>query len=319
MAEYKPTGFVAKCRCGAITGAMDFERTDRKDANKLLGEWLSKGCTVEPRFGGTWSAQMQSCRCGSGDAAPQVAGLPEGYAVKHVEGHGFIVTDPKGSQWVAFADTPAGDFMRALLAAQPPAGQAQEQPAREQEVRKAFICTNCDGVYADSHVTKCDCMPEEQTWIEGQIIYAAHPSRSTAAQEDDPITYTVDGEVMTPFEYIDYLHGKLDAATSCKTTFRPRNEIAAMLPNGASVTNVYAAYAEGLKQAAQEAKDAARYRWLRNHPQGSSANKGGEIRFSFTVSRPEPKQWCVDTKRGAEMDAAIDAALSTAQAKEPKP
>ena len=59
----KPTGFVAICQCGLVTGAMDFERTDRADAGKILGRWLYEGCTVEPRFKGTWSVNVQSCTC----------------------------------------------------------------------------------------------------------------------------------------------------------------------------------------------------------------------------------------------------------------
>lgn len=59
----KPTGFIAKCRCGAITGALDADRTDRKDMGKMLGDWLMRGCTVEPRFGGTWTETMTACTC----------------------------------------------------------------------------------------------------------------------------------------------------------------------------------------------------------------------------------------------------------------
>lgn len=39
--------------------------------------------------------------------------------------------------------------------------------------RKAFICTSCEGVYSDQPVTSCDCLPEENKFIEGEIIYAA--------------------------------------------------------------------------------------------------------------------------------------------------
>lgn len=59
----KPSGFIAKCQCGAITGAMDYNRTDRKDAGKILGEWLERGCTVEPRFGSEWTEHISSCKC----------------------------------------------------------------------------------------------------------------------------------------------------------------------------------------------------------------------------------------------------------------
>jgi hypothetical protein len=38
-------------------------------------------------------------------------------------------------------------------------------------VRKAFICTGCEGVYADEPVSKCDCMPKQNTFYEGTIHY----------------------------------------------------------------------------------------------------------------------------------------------------
>lgn len=63
MAKKQPTGFVATCQCGVIVGAMDYTRTDRKDAGQMLGKWLHDGCTVEPRFAGTWSATVEACRC----------------------------------------------------------------------------------------------------------------------------------------------------------------------------------------------------------------------------------------------------------------
>lgn len=63
MTNKKPTGFVALCQCGVIVGAMDYDRTDRKEAGQLLGKWLHDGCTVEPRFSGTWSATVEACRC----------------------------------------------------------------------------------------------------------------------------------------------------------------------------------------------------------------------------------------------------------------
>jgi hypothetical protein len=59
-----PVGFVARCQCGVITGAMDYERTDRKEAGQLLGRWLAEGCTVEPRFG-NFSETVYSCHCDS--------------------------------------------------------------------------------------------------------------------------------------------------------------------------------------------------------------------------------------------------------------
>lgn len=67
MRKRNPNGFVALCQCGVCVGALDARRTDRKDMGKILGEWLSEGCTVEPRFDGTWSVQIESCRCDAGE------------------------------------------------------------------------------------------------------------------------------------------------------------------------------------------------------------------------------------------------------------
>lgn len=44
--------------------------------------------------------------------------MPSGYAVKHVEGHGWIIDPPHGSRWIAHEGTPAGDLMAALTAPQ---------------------------------------------------------------------------------------------------------------------------------------------------------------------------------------------------------
>lgn len=45
------------------------------------------------------------------------ARMPPGYQVKTVDGHGYRITPPTGGDWIAHSDTPAGDFMAALLAA----------------------------------------------------------------------------------------------------------------------------------------------------------------------------------------------------------
>jgi len=59
----KPTGFVAICQCGKTIGAMDYERTDHKEAGKILGQWLTNGCKIEPRFGGRWTEHISVCEC----------------------------------------------------------------------------------------------------------------------------------------------------------------------------------------------------------------------------------------------------------------
>ncbi len=46
-----------------------------------------------------------------------VVRVPEGFAVKHVDGHGWLIDPPSGGRWVAFDGTPAGDFFNALAAA----------------------------------------------------------------------------------------------------------------------------------------------------------------------------------------------------------
>lgn len=59
----KPTGFVAVCQCGETVGALDYSRTDRKEAGKLLGAWLADGCTVYPRFESHWVEKVTHCKC----------------------------------------------------------------------------------------------------------------------------------------------------------------------------------------------------------------------------------------------------------------
>lgn len=59
----QPSGFIAICQCGQIVGALDFNRTDRKEAGKILGEWLWSGCTVQPKFESSWSVQVTACVC----------------------------------------------------------------------------------------------------------------------------------------------------------------------------------------------------------------------------------------------------------------
>jgi hypothetical protein len=41
--------------------------------------------------------------------------LPPGYSVKHVDGHGWVITPPDGSKWIAFENTPAGNFLHDLM------------------------------------------------------------------------------------------------------------------------------------------------------------------------------------------------------------
>lgn len=68
-----------------------------------------------------WKA-MQSAALASAPVAGE-ARMPPGYSVKAVDGHGYRITPPTGSDWVAHIDTPAGDLIAALYAA-PQASEA---------------------------------------------------------------------------------------------------------------------------------------------------------------------------------------------------
>lgn len=63
----KPSGFVAKCQCGRITGAIGISRTAADDAGKILGKWLMDGCIVEPKFDGSWCVLVEPCLCNLDD------------------------------------------------------------------------------------------------------------------------------------------------------------------------------------------------------------------------------------------------------------
>lgn len=67
-AKIQPTGYVATCRCGAIIGATDAERTERRELGQLLGGWLAAGCTVSPRFEPSWEVRLASCKCAMSEA-----------------------------------------------------------------------------------------------------------------------------------------------------------------------------------------------------------------------------------------------------------
>jgi hypothetical protein len=62
----------------------------------------------------------------------------------------------------------------------------------------------------------------------------------------------------------------------------------------------------------QDKRDAERYRWLRNKPKSQLTDEHG-IQFSFAVAEPKPNNWRVHSKRGADMDSAIDATLSASK------
>jgi hypothetical protein len=65
MKKKHPTGFIAICPfCGEVVGALDYIRTDRKEAGKIIAEWLHSGNTVSPKFNGSWSVKISGCKCG---------------------------------------------------------------------------------------------------------------------------------------------------------------------------------------------------------------------------------------------------------------
>ena len=64
------------------------------------------------------------------------------------------------------------------------------QPAQETKGRKVFVCTHCDGVYADQPVTRCDCLPDENTFTEGWICFGAPAQAAEPVAWLDPWTGT---------------------------------------------------------------------------------------------------------------------------------
>lgn len=74
----RPSGFVAKCRCGVYVSAVDVLRTPAVYARMMLGRWLWDGLTVEPRFG-SWGDKIGACQCDKGgEDADDAEHLPEG-------------------------------------------------------------------------------------------------------------------------------------------------------------------------------------------------------------------------------------------------
>ncbi|ENM3868768.1 hypothetical protein WKN18_003305 [Vibrio cholerae] len=61
--KLKPNGYIAICQCGKTVGAIDLNRTERKDSGKVLGQWISDGCVLKPQFASTWQVDVSSCSC----------------------------------------------------------------------------------------------------------------------------------------------------------------------------------------------------------------------------------------------------------------
>lgn len=60
----RPTGFLAKCQCGAIISAVDYIRIDKGEFGILCGMWLHSGYAVLPMFGDSWKVELEQCKCG---------------------------------------------------------------------------------------------------------------------------------------------------------------------------------------------------------------------------------------------------------------
>lgn len=57
-----PTGYVARCRCGSITGAIDATAVTLKEVYEQIGWWVLHNKSVEPRYR-DWNATISSCQC----------------------------------------------------------------------------------------------------------------------------------------------------------------------------------------------------------------------------------------------------------------
>jgi hypothetical protein len=96
-----PTGFIAICRCGVTVGALDYDRTDRREAGKIMGKWLADGCTVAPRFSGSWSEKISVCKC-TDDPEPQASDVETIQALKDLLGfnmESYAVVRCKRVEW----------------------------------------------------------------------------------------------------------------------------------------------------------------------------------------------------------------------------
>lgn len=59
----------------------------------------------------------------------------------------------------------------------------------------------------------------------------------------------------------------------------------------------------------EDARDAARYRWLRDLPRNYDGRKNG-FHVTLAMAKDKPREWVIESIRGLDLDAAIDAALS---------
>ena len=70
-------------------------------------------------------------------------------------------------------------------------------------------------------------------------------------------------------------------------------------------------FAREAAQGADDALDAARYQFMRNH---QVVKEPYNMILHVAVRQPAPNGWCVDSVRGIEMDAAIDKAIAQEKA-----
>lgn len=90
--------------------------------------------------------------------------------------------------------------MEAAAMVMPPVDERETFAKWAYETYTANVRTKDSGEFADSTTAKMFC-----TWLEA----SRHAALSAGPTQAEVLTYTVDGEVMSPLEYIAYLHGEL--------------------------------------------------------------------------------------------------------------
>lgn len=53
-----------------------------------------------------------------------------------------------------------------------------DKPASVNALRKVYICKSCEGAYADAPVSRCDCLPEKNEFVEGHIYSTQQGEKS---------------------------------------------------------------------------------------------------------------------------------------------
>ena len=125
------------------------------------------------------------------------------------------------------------------------------QPAQETKGRKVFVCTHCDGVYADQPVTRCDCLPDENTFTEGWICFGAPAQAAESVPAVDEVADRYRNAIASACEgwtMPDGLRKHLETAlwsppTSQPTQAQAAEPVAWLDPwTGTKVTTDYDAY-----------------------------------------------------------------------------